>query len=141
MLRIVRGEQQDFGYELFIAADSVLAVFNNLIFLVPGADPDAVNVVLIVNAVLTLPLLFDFDLRLATAPSRSSYLLSDWGWADLLTVIPQFRVFRLFRIFKAWQMPEFLERAGWFTRNHPLLTANITSPGRLPEPPPLPSRE
>jgi len=28
------------------------------------------------------------------------------------------------------KMPVFLERARWFTQNHPLLTANITSPGR-----------
>lgn len=104
MPRIARREQQDFGYELFIAAVSVLAVFNNLLSLVPGADPDAVNVVLIVNAVLTLLFIYDFGLRIATAPSRSSYLLRDWGWADLLAVIPQFRVFRLFRIFKAYRL-------------------------------------
>ena len=28
------------------------------------------------------------------------------------------------------QLPAFLERARWFTQKHPLLTANITSPGR-----------
>jgi voltage-gated potassium channel len=100
----IRREQLDFGYELFIAAISVLAVVNGLLAYIPGLDPDAVGVVLIVNAVLTLLFIYDFILRLATAPSRSSYFLRDYGWADLLAVVPQFRIFRLFRIFKAYRL-------------------------------------
>lgn len=104
MLRIGRRERQEFGYELFIAAISILAVVNGVLTFIPGLDPDAVEVVLIVNTVLTLLFIYDFVLRLATAPSRSSYLLRDYGWADLLAVIPQFRIFRLFRIFKAYRL-------------------------------------
>lgn len=104
MLRIRRRERQEFGYELFIAAISILAVFNGVLSFIPGLDPDAVNVVLIVNSVLTLLFIYDFALRFATAPSRSSYFLRDYGWADLLAVIPQFRIFRLFRIFKAYRL-------------------------------------
>jgi len=104
MIRIKRRDQLDFGYELFIAAVSVLAVFNNLLSLIPGLDQDAVNVVLIINSVLTLLFIYDFGLRLVTAPSRSFYFLRDYGWADLLAIFPQFRIFRLFRIFKAYRL-------------------------------------
>jgi len=71
---------------------------------IPGVDPDAINVVYIINLVLTLLFIFDFCLRLATAPSRSHYFLRDYGWADLLAVIPALRIFRLFRIYKAYRI-------------------------------------
>jgi voltage-gated potassium channel len=104
MLHIKRREQLDFGYELFIAAVSILSVFNMLLAYIPGVDQDAINVVLIINAVLTLLFIYDFGLRLATAPSRSSYFFRDYGWADLLACIPQFRIFRMFRIYKAYRL-------------------------------------
>jgi voltage-gated potassium channel len=104
MLHIKRREQQDFGYELFIAAVSILSVFNMLLAYIPEVDQDAINVVYIVNAVLTLLFIYDFSLRFATAPSRSFYFFRDYGWADLLAVIPAFRIFRLFRIYKAYRI-------------------------------------
>jgi len=104
MVLIKRREKLDFGYELFVAAISVLSVFNLVIFYFPGVDPDALTVVSIINAVLTLLFIYDFGLRFATAPDRSFYFLRDYGWADLLAVIPQFRIFRLFRIFKAYRL-------------------------------------
>jgi voltage-gated potassium channel len=104
MIRIKRREQLDFGYELFIAAVSILSVFNLLLIYIPGVDQDAVNVVYLINAVLTLLFIFDFGLRLATAPSRSFYFFRDYGWADLLACIPQFRIFRMFRIYKAYRL-------------------------------------
>ena len=88
MIHIKRREQLDFGYELFIAAVSILSVFNMLLAYIPGVDQDAINVVYIINAVLTLLFVYDFGLRLATAPSRSFYFFRDYGWADLLAVIP-----------------------------------------------------
>lgn len=104
MAGIKRREKLDFGYELFIAAISILAVFNSLLTFIPGLDPDAVNVVNIINAVLTLIFIYDFGLRIITAPDRSFYFFRDYGWADLLAIIPQFRIFRLFRIFKAYRL-------------------------------------
>ena len=104
MFHFKRREQLDFGYELFIAAVSILSVFNMLLAYVPGVDQDALNVVALINAVLTLLFIFDFGLRLATAPSRSHYFIRDYGWADLLAVIPALRIFRLFRIFKAYRI-------------------------------------
>ena len=104
MIHIKRREELDFGYELFIAAVSILSVFNMLLAYIPGVDQDALNVVYIINGVLTLLFIYDFVLRLATAPSRSSYFFRDYGWADLLACIPQFRIFRLFRIYKAYRI-------------------------------------
>ena len=88
MIHIKRREQLDFGYELFIAAVSILSVFNMLLAYIPGVDQDAINVVYIINAVLTLLFIYDFGLRLATAPSRSFYFFRDYGWADLLACHP-----------------------------------------------------
>src|SRR5512136_2137906 len=104
MIQIKRREQLDFGYELFIAAVSILSVFNMVLAYIPGVDPDAINVVYIINMVLTLLFIYDFGLRLATAPSRSFYFFRDYGWADLLACIPALRIFRLFRIYKAYRL-------------------------------------
>lgn len=104
MKGIRRRESQDFGYELFVAAVSILSVFNMLLVYLPGIDPDAVNVVYIINSVLTLLFIYDFILRFLTAPDRSRYFIRDYGWADLLAIVPQFRIFRLFRIWKAYRI-------------------------------------
>jgi voltage-gated potassium channel len=104
MFQFKRREELDFGYEIFIAAVSILSVFNMVLVYIPGVDPDAINVVYLINAVLTLLFIFDFGLRLATAPSRSFYFVRDYGWADLLACIPQFRIFRMFRIYKAYRL-------------------------------------
>lgn len=101
---IKRREELDLGYEIFIAAISVLSVINMLLIDIPGVDPDAVNVVYIINAVLTLLFIYDFSLRFATAPSRSNYFFRNYGWADLLAIIPALRIFRLFRIYKAYRI-------------------------------------
>jgi len=104
MIHIARREQLDFGYELFIAAVSVLSVFNLILIYFPRIDPDAVNVVYAVNLVLTLLFIYDFSLRFATAPSRKEYFIHNFGWADLLAIVPVFRIFRLFRIYKAYRI-------------------------------------
>ena len=104
MLKIKRREELDLGYEIFIAAISILSVFNMVITYFPGVDPDAANVVYIINAVLTVLFIYDFVLRLATAPSRSNYFFRNYGWADLLACVPAFRIFRLFRIYKAYRL-------------------------------------
>jgi len=104
MLHIGRREELDFGYELFIAAVSILSVVNMVLSYIPGVVLDAVNVIFIINAVLTLLFIYDFGLRLATAPSRSVYFFRGYGWADLLAIIPMFRIFRLFRIYKAYRV-------------------------------------
>lgn len=110
MINIKRREELDFGYELFIAAISILSVFNMVISYMPGIDPYAVTVVYIINTVLTLLFIYDFCFRLLTAPSRSFYFFRDYGWGDLLAIIPAFRIFRLFRIYKAYRI---IQKRGW----------------------------
>ncbi|MBP1927790.1 voltage-gated potassium channel [Methanolinea mesophila] len=104
MFRITRKEQLDLGYELFIAAVSALSVFNLVLIYFPRIDPDSVNVVYAINLVLTLLFIYDFSLRFATAPSRKDYFIHNFGWADLLAIVPVFRIFRLFRIYKAYRI-------------------------------------
>ncbi|MDD1648383.1 MAG: ion transporter, partial [Methanomicrobiales archaeon] len=70
MFTITRREELDFGYELFVAAISILSVANMVISYIPGMDPDAIQVLAIINVVLTLLFIYDFGLRLTTAPSR-----------------------------------------------------------------------
>ena len=45
MFQFKRREELDFGYEIFIAAVSILSVFNMVLIYIPGVDPDAINVV------------------------------------------------------------------------------------------------
>jgi voltage-gated potassium channel len=104
MFHFQRKEQLDFGYELFIAAVSVLSVFNLILIYFPRIDPDAVNVVYTINVILTLFFIYDFSLRFTTAPDRKFYFFRNYGWADLLAIIPLFRIFRLFRIYKAYRI-------------------------------------
>lgn len=103
----VRLEMQDLkdpGYEIFIILISLLSVFNLIVVWIPGIDPDAVNVIQIVNFFLTILFLADFLYRLFSAGSKSHYFFRDWGWADLLASVPTLRILRLFRIFKAYRL-------------------------------------
>lgn len=97
----MRRDELDFGYELFLAAISTFSICNMVISYIPGVDPDAVNVVYIVDAVLSLLFIYDFFLRFAIAPSRSNYFFRNYGWADLLAIIPPLRFFRVIRIYQA----------------------------------------
>lgn len=94
----------DPGYEIFIALISILSVFNLFLVWIPGVDRDAVDVVATVNFFLIFIFLFDFSFRFITAPSRTFYLIRDFGWADLLAIVPVFRFLRLFRIFKVYRL-------------------------------------
>lgn len=102
-----RPELQDLkdpGYEIFILLVSLLSVANFIIAWVPGLDPSAVNVLVVINFFLTIIFLADFTYRLFTAPSKGYYFFHNWGWADLLASVPALRILRLFRIFKAYRL-------------------------------------
>ena len=94
---------KDPGYEMFIAGLSILSVFNLIYELLPGTDIPSVLVVVTINIFLTAVFVGDFLYRFITTPSRSYYMVHDWGWADLLAIAPIFRVLRLFRVFKAYR--------------------------------------
>ncbi|HEY3072828.1 MAG TPA: ion transporter [Candidatus Limnocylindrales bacterium] len=90
-------ELKNTGYELFMLLLSVLSMINLLIAVL--ASPAASREVAITMDVLILPIfLADFVYRLIRAPSPATYLVKDWGWADLVAVLPLLRVFRLPRM-------------------------------------------
>jgi voltage-gated potassium channel len=84
-------------YELFILPTSILSVANSLVVLL--SPPSVVQqVAVLIDVILTPIFLFDFGYRLLTASSQRSYFLRDWGWADMVAILPLMRVFRVFRI-------------------------------------------
>lgn len=97
-------ELKDTGYELFILLLSLVSIFNMAIAFIANFvtfDQDLLDVLLIIDTILTIFFLFDFSYRFFTASSKSTYFFKRAGWADLLACIPFFRVFRLFRVVRA----------------------------------------
>ena len=97
-------ELKSTGYELFILllslvsiADMVISNFSTYVV----ADVTTVEVVTIIDSILTVFFLFDFSYRIFTASSKSRYFFRNWGWADLLACVPLLRIFRVFRIVRA----------------------------------------
>ncbi|MCX6698454.1 MAG: ion transporter [Methanomicrobiales archaeon] len=99
-----KNNEKGFGYEIFIALVSVLSIFNLAIVFIPGVNPEAVQVVEIINLFLTIIFVLDFVYRITTTKSKSYYFFHDFGWADLLACSPTLRFLRLFRIFKAYRL-------------------------------------
>ena len=93
------------GYEIFIAALSVLSIVN-LVLMYVVKDEDLDTVLAVMNLILTTIFLIDFLVRLKTAPSKSAYFWRNWGWADLLASMPftQFKIFRVFRLIKVYRL-------------------------------------
>jgi len=100
-----RQELKDVGYELFVAAVSILSILN-LVLLYVVSDPSLDTVLLVMNVILTVILFVDFLYRLATAPSRSGYLVRQFGWADLLASlpVPELKILRVFRLVRVAQL-------------------------------------
>jgi voltage-gated potassium channel len=109
-------ELKSTGYELFILMLSLISVFNlildyeyslavwlaaNFQITIRSINDQSMEVLGIINAILTLFFIFDFTYRIRTTSSKSGYFFKNWGWADLLACIPQFRIFRVFRILRA----------------------------------------
>jgi voltage-gated potassium channel len=97
-------DEKGFGYEIFIALVSILSVVNLALVFIPGVNPQAVQVVEIINLFLTIIFVLDFVYRITTAKSKSYYFFRDYGWADLLACSPNLRFLRLFRVFKAYRL-------------------------------------
>jgi len=100
-----RHELKDVGYELFVAAVSILSILNLLLMYVV-TDQSLDTVLFVMNVVLTAILFVDFLYRLATAPSRPGYFFRQFGWADLLSSLPlpQVKIFRVFRLVRVAQL-------------------------------------
>ena len=97
-------ELKSTGYELFILLLSLVSIFNMAVVFLSAFvlfDKDTMDVVAIIDTLLTVFFLFDFNYRILTTKAKSTYFFKKWGWADLLACIPMFRIFRLFRIVRA----------------------------------------
>ncbi len=100
-------ELKSTGYELFILLVSLVSIVNLLVEVDAGfiaRDPSTLEVLLLVDGLLTVVFLFDFCYRLFTTDSKSDYFFKRWGWADLLAAIPVLRWFRWFRVVRGWRM-------------------------------------
>lgn len=96
------GELKSIGYELFIAALSILSIVNMLLlFFVRDASLE--YVIYTINAIMTPIFLGDFLYRLFTADSKSRYFLRDFGWADLFSSLP-FPNAKILRLFRLWRV-------------------------------------
>lgn len=93
------------GYEIFIAALSILSIVNLVLILVVR-DESLDYVLQIMNIPITLIFVIDFLYRLKSAPSKSDYFWRNWGWADLLASLPfqQTKILRLFRLVKVYRL-------------------------------------
>jgi Ion transport protein len=98
-------ELKSTGYELFIAALSILSILNIfLTIFIP--NPDVARVLTIMNGILSVIFLGDFTMRLLTANSKSTYFFREFGWADLLASLPfqALKFLRIFRLFRAYRL-------------------------------------
>lgn len=98
------GRQQDDGsillspaWEVFILAVSIMSVIN-LVQIVLIPNPDIVQVVVIMDSVLTVVFVSDLIRRLVVAEDRTAYLTRGWGWVDVLATFPLLRILRVLRI-------------------------------------------
>jgi voltage-gated potassium channel len=93
------------GYELFVLALSVLSIVN-LVLVMPFSplDSQQQDVVLTVDAVLTIVFLGDFAHRLLKAESKRAYFFRGGGWLDLIGSLPLLRVFRIFRVLRVGRL-------------------------------------
>jgi Ion transport protein len=116
------GELKNTGYELFIAALSILSIVNIVLMYAFRDDENLKDVLFVMNALLSLIFFIDFVYRLFSARSKSEYFFRQVGWADLLACLPfkQVKVFRVFRLVRVIR----LFRASGMRRTGRLLLKN-----------------
>lgn len=102
--RIEWGKQQEDGqvllspaWEVFVLGVSLLSLFN-LVFGWVIQNEHILQVVVIMDSVLSVVFLADFTRRIVVADSNSRYFVQGRGWIDLLSTFPLLRIFRLFRV-------------------------------------------
>ncbi len=103
-------ELKNISYELFIAALSVLSIFN-LFFIALLKQPDVDGVLKIINIALSIIFFADFLYRLITTSAKSKYFFRQYGWADLLASLP-FSNFKILRVFRLVRVVRLLRAQG-----------------------------
>jgi voltage-gated potassium channel len=101
------------GYEVFIAAITLLSLVNTAIWIIERDSPWAA-VAFIMDYALSLILVLDFLIRLWSAPVKRRYVVNKWGWADLLGSLP-FPAFRILRLFRFLLVLRRLHKLGFST--------------------------
>ena len=96
-----RGDLKSTSYEFFTLAVAILSIANLPLLIVFPSGSQSWQLVLSVEAALTLIFVIDFGYRLKTAPSKWGYFYHQRGFLDLLSCAPALRIFRLFRIVRA----------------------------------------
>ena len=97
-------ELKSTGYELFILVLSLISIFDLAVDFLGSLlhiNQNTLDVIAIIDIILTVFFVIDFCYRIFTTDSKSGYFFKRWGWADLLACIPFLRIFRVFRIFRA----------------------------------------
>jgi voltage-gated potassium channel len=91
--------------EVFIFALTIVSLVNIVLGLPIGIlGYQQRQVILIIDAILTIFFLIDFGTRLKQARDRRRYFLHERGWLDLLGSLPGLRILRLFRLVRAWAL-------------------------------------
>jgi len=96
-----RGDLKSTSYEFFMLAVAILSIANLPLLIVFPWGSQSWQLVLSIEAALTLIFVIDFGYRLKTAPSKWGYFYHQKGFLDLLSCAPALRIFRLFRIVRA----------------------------------------
>ena len=104
------GSQQSDGqvllsppWEIFVLCVSILSVFNLFLGWVMG-NPTTLQVVLVMDGLLTVVFASDVIRRLMVATDNRAYLTRGYGWIDVLSTIPLLRIFRLFRVVRVFRV-------------------------------------
>src|SRR5262245_34505188 len=82
-------------------AVAILSIANLPLLVVFAWGSQSWQLVMFIEAALTLIFVIDFVYRLVTAPSKTGYFFRQKGFLDLLSCVPALRIFRLFRIVRA----------------------------------------
>jgi voltage-gated potassium channel Kch len=106
-----QGRQASLGYELFIAALSILSIANLLFGYLWVADESLQTILSVINAIFLPIFLGDFVWRLSNAPSKSGYFFKEFGWADLLSSLPLSQT-KILRVFRLWRVGRFVRKFG-----------------------------
>jgi voltage-gated potassium channel Kch len=100
-----RGDLKGTNYELFILAVSLLSILNLALqlglTLTGHFRSQSWWLILYVDSTLTIIFVIDFVYRFKTAASKRSYMGRGGGVLDLLSCLPQLRIFRIFRVVRA----------------------------------------
>ena len=97
-------DSKSLGYEIFIGFLAIISIIDLFILILPGTSLYTKQVLTIIQAFLTVFFVADFLYRFFTAQSKRYYFFRDWGWADILSCLPNARILRIFRLLKVYRL-------------------------------------